>query len=689
MHLLERWLLHLSLNLLWVVPAVAGDESSYVLLHDDFSGLTPGMFSAGVIGAHAEYHYLPAVAPKGNWVVTSFRSDGSQRAWRVLKENGKRILYQSYTASKSEQKYTHAFVIAGDSLWRDYTFSVHFVPESDAAQSGIAFRYRNDQCYYFFGVDGKSAVLKKVKYNTGFRQPDETVLDKTETAWKPGDELTATVSVAGSKILARLSTGVSLKAEDRTFATGKIGLLADVPTRYADVTVKTSDAAGKAFEKLKQLRRDEMAKRQAANPRMVLWKKLDIGGFGVGRNLRFGDLDGDGRIDVLVGQMIHHGPRDRNSEVGCLTAMTFDGKRLWQNGEADAWKDALTNDVAVQIHDLNGDGRNEVVYCRDFEIVVADGATGKTKYKTQTPETPKNSGGEYNKFPRILGDCLYFCDLRGTGAPRDMIVKDRYQSVWAYNDRLELLWHAQCKTGHYPYASDVDGDGKDELAVGYSLFDHDGKLLWSFDDRLEDHADGVAIVRFSDKPGSVPRILCSASDEGVYFADIRGNMLKHLYLGHVQNPAVADFRTDLPGLEAATMNFWGNQGIVHLYDSEGNVYADFEPCQHGSMMLPLNWTGTPPEYFVLSAAVEGGGVFDGRGRKVMDFPGDGHPDMCNAVLDLTGDCRDEIVVWDPSEIWVYTQSDNPQKGRLYKPIRNPLYNESNYSEAVSIPGWNK
>lgn len=62
--------------------------------------------------------------------------------------------------------------------------------------------------------------------------------------------------------------------------------------------------------------------------------------------------------------------------------------------------------------------------------------------------------------------------------------------------------------------------------------------------------------------------------------------------------------------------------------------------------------------------------------------------MCNAILDITGDCRDEIVVWNPNELWVYIQSDNPKPGKLYKPIRNPLYNYSNYQATVSLLGWN-
>ncbi len=58
-------------------------------------------------------------------------------------------------------------------------------------------------------------------------------------------------------------------------------------------------------------------------------------------------------------------------------------------------------------------------------------------------------------------------------------------------------------------------------------------------------------------------------------------------------------------------------------------------------------------------------------------------------MDATGVCRDEVVVWDPYELWVYTQDDNPKQGRLYKPQRNALYNNSNYQATVSLPGWSQ
>lgn len=677
-------------NIALLVSAVSNQPDGQVtkqalnevtVLDDGFDALRPGNLFA-VVGAHAEYHYVAETEPKAGWSVSAFTSSASsQLAWKAIREGDDAVLTQTY---RNKAKHTHPLVTTGDPLWSDYTATVRFAP-TDEARSGIAFRMHNDRCYYFFGVDRQRAVLLRVKDATGFRQPEETILGETHFAWEPGVYLDATVTANGPSLECTLNSMVTLTANDGTFQRGGIGLLSDARARYTHVKVTTSNATADAFAQEKAEKLAEERRLQAENPKLLLWKRVETRDFGVGRNLRFGDLNGDGQIDVLIGQVRHHGPKDRNSELSCLTALTFDGDILWQIGEPDPWKDNLTNDVAFQIYDLDGDGANEVVYCMNMEIVVADGATGETKYKQPTPEMPASTPEPYNKFPRILGDSIYFCDLRGAGRPTDIILKDRYRNFWALTDQLEIQWYGECNTGHYPYAFDVDGDGRQELAIGYSLYSPDGDVLWSLDDKIEDHADGVAIVNYI-APWEEPRLMCAASDEGMFFANMKGEIIKHHYLGHVQNPAVANFREDLPGLETVSINFWGNQGIIHFYDSAGDVYYDFEPVQHGSMCLPINWTGDGKEFFVLSPNPEYGGMYDGYGRRVVRFPADGHPDLCNAVLDITGDCRDEVVVWDPQEIWVYTQDDGIKTGGLYRPTRNPLYNYSNYQATVSLPG---
>ncbi len=661
---------------------VAGQQDT-VLLHDDFSEYPSGIWM-GAVGAEAEYHYFPQTSRIGHWAVSTYRSEpASQRAWRIEEWDGRRVLAMEYD---NKWKHTHPMVEAGDPLWRDYTVQVAWSPLADKGQSGVIFRYRNDRCYYFFGVAGQRTVMKYVKDGDAFRKPHEEILAEAPFAWKPGERLLARVEVAGNRLHASLGD-VSLDATHEAFQEGRVALMADAPTRFHEVTVSMSTDAKSAFDKAAQEREDELRELRAKNPKPVLWKRAHTDGFGVGRNLRFGDLDGDGRKDVLVCQPVHHGPKDTASEVSCLTAMTFDGSQLWQVGTPDPWKNHLTNDVAFQIHDIDGDGRNEVVYCRGMELIIAEGATGETRLKIPTPDMPANTKKPYNQSPRILGDSLFFCDFRGRGRAGDIVLKDRYQSFWVYDERLNLQWQAQCNTGHYPCAADVDKDGKDELAMGYSLFDDDGTLLWTLDTELKDHDDGVAMVALKPGREAAPVFVCAASDEGMFLADMKGKILKHLYLGHVQNPGIADFRPDLPGLEVATVNFWGNQGIIHFYDADGEVYHDFEPFQHGSLCQPVNWTGARGEYVLLSANVEDGGLFDGWGRCVVKLPADGHPDMCCAALDVTGDCRDELVVWDPYELWVYTQDDNPKSGRLYKPVRSPLYNDSNYRAIVSTPGW--
>src|SRR6185503_14028584 len=105
----------------------------------------------------------------------------------------------------------------------------------------------------------------------------------------------------------------------------------------------------------------------------------------------------------------------------------------------------------------------------------------------------------------------------------------------------------QCtNTGHYPFSYDIDGDGKEELFIGYTAFDQKGHKIWSLENTLNDHADSVAVVKILPDPKADPRLIIAGSDEGVVFADLHGKILEHHRVGHAQNLTIADFRPDLP-----------------------------------------------------------------------------------------------------------------------------------------------
>ena len=115
-------------------------------------------------------------------------------------------------------------------------------------------------------------------------------------------------------------------------------------------------------------------------------------------------------------------------------------------------------------------------------------------------------------------------------------------------------------------------------------------------------------------------------------------------------------------------------------------------------MLPVNWRGDGQEFILLSGNKREGGMIDGNLRRVVMFPDDGHPDLCASVMNLTGDARDEIILWNQEAVWIYTQDEPFEKwasraeagveaNGIYTPTRNPHYNESNYRVSVSWPGW--
>ncbi len=394
---------------------------------------------------------------------------------------------------------------------------------------------------------------------------------------------------------------------------------------------------------------------------------------------------------MLIAQNVAKVDNGNFVEISCLTAVDLDGRVLWQLGRPDPRNGLLTSDTPFQIHDLDGDGQAEVVLVKDFKLQVLDGRTGKQRAWCSAPQVPADFAlkkQEIKDRPHELnmGDSISFFNFSGATGRHDILLKDRYRNFWVLDQRLQPLWRGGGQLGHFPYAY-ADRDGYDKLLIGYAMWDRSGKQLWSRDDELQDHADSVAYGNFSDDPAAERRAYYSGSDEGFILIDAAGVIRRHQRIGHAQTAAIGKFRPDVLGLQYCAINFWKNPGIITLLDFSGNILLQGEPVHSGSPLLPVNWRGDGSEFILLSANVDEGGLLDGQLRRAVMFPRDGHPDLCATVLDLTGDERDEIVVWDQDRVWIYTQ-DRPFAGkRIYAPRRNPDYNDSNYRASISLPGW--
>ncbi len=668
------------LALLLTLPLAAED-----LFRDDFSRFPNGWLTAPLGRLNAaiqEYHYLAdRGVPLGPWENTVCHVDG----WVVGEEDG--AAYLEHTLLSKLPRQTTSSFVTGDAEWTDYTVEAKVKPLLRAGDAGVVFRYHTNRHFYFFSLTGGDTARLAVHQPTGkmLRVAEWRELGRTGFTYDTSRYHALRVENDGPRMRAYVDGRLVIQAEDGELLRGKTGLAAHVPARFMDFRVSVSNAARKAMEARIAARARGLAGLRAANPRPRLWKKFSTPGFGAGRNVRFGDLDGDGELDMLIGQNVQRFPYDV-AHLSCLTAVTLDGKVLWQKGKPDPRNGLLTYDTPFQIHDIDGDGRSEVVLAKDFKLQVLDGRTGKLLREVPTPKAPPASMRD-QIYEDVYGDSIAFVNVLGDPRRHEILLKDRYKWFWIYDNQLRLLWKGEGQLGHYPYPKDIDGDGRDEIVIGYALWDHDGRLLWSLDKQFRDHADGMALENLSPDPHAEPRYYAGASDEGFLVIDAHGKLLKQVHIGHGQSPAIGKFRPDLAGLQVATINFWHNPGIVTLFDWEGNVLDQDEPIHSGSVMLPVNWRGDGEEFILLSGNAREGGMMDGRLRRVVMFPDDGHPDLTAYVADLTGDQRDEVVLWDTREVWIYTQ-DRPFTGkRIYDPIRNPHYNESNYRTNVSLPRW--
>jgi hypothetical protein len=318
---------------------------------------------------------------------------------------------------------------------------------------------------------------------------------------------------------------------------------------------------------------------------------LDTSAGGGGARPLIGDVTGDGRLDIVMMQP-HFVADDRfeGALVAALTAYDLERGQLWQAGQVDPAGRNQGSDIPAQIWDVDGDGDNEVVaimhpggdVTQTGRFHVFDGRTGRLVRDFALPDPQAH-------------DAIQFVNLSGGRTAREILLKDRYERAWAVDTKGDLLWTHAGNTGHYPWAYDIDDDGRQEIMIGYDMVGPDGQLLWRYD--APGHTDSMWIADITGGPD--PELMLGG-DAAIAF-DIRtGTQIwRQQDIVETQNIMTGDFIPSLPGLESLGLDridrsAQGYDGLF-LLDVDGQfVWKEARTTRGcwGSIPEPIhNWTG--------------------------------------------------------------------------------------------------
>jgi hypothetical protein len=365
------------------------------------------------------------------------------------------------------------------------------------------------------------------------------------------------------------------------------------------------------------------------------------------------DVDGDGEVEIVSAENFNKNDVHYTSTA---VAQKLDGSVLWRWGNPVIGRKNWHHDVACQIHDWDGDGKNEVVLCTKGYLVELDGATGHERRKIAIADEAT--------------DCLLFCNLTGGNRPTDVLVKNRYHKIWAYNRTGKLLWTVTdpggYRTAHQPRPIDLDGDGRDEIMAGYAMLNSDGSVRWAFKSKKIEqgrgHLDCCRVVRRGRRPEDFRLALtcCGANNvalidgNGKVLWEITGHHFESIDVGQIiPNHKVVQLLVDVDHQPLGKSPLW-------VLDEQGNllgqIVTDYSRHHH-----LLDWTGDGINEIMVA---HNGCIYNYKGKCIGVFTtpkltknGSSADERTyeRSILtgDMTGDGIPDVVLATPEAVYIF------------------------------------
>jgi hypothetical protein len=334
-----------------------------------------------------------------------------------------------------------------------------------------------------------------------------------------------------------------------------------------------------------------------------------------------GDLDGDGVPEIVTAQ--NKGTENVSQKTdfhftSAVVAQRLDGSVLWRWGDPKLGRKRLHHDVACQIYDWDGNGKNDVMLSGDGFLFQLDGATGREKRRLPLP---KDATGF------LASDSLSFVNLSGNPRPTDVLVKTRYAQIWAFDHDWKQLWTVTkpggYRTAHQPIAVDLDGDGRDEIMAGFVMLNTDGSTRWVFESQSKaiqqsrGHCDCFRLVHAAKRPEDARFAITMCGAKGIAMIDGNGKPIWEVGGEHFESINLGRVFSDIEGLQIAVDLAHGPVGDnpLWVFDERGQVHTKIQSyCARFHDLL--DWTGDGLDEILIA---DSRSLYDGQGRVVATF----------------------------------------------------------------------
>jgi hypothetical protein len=382
------------------------------------------------------------------------------------------------------------------------------------------------------------------------------------------------------------------------------------------------------------------------------------------------DVNDDGAYDLLI-----TAPR-------YIGAYATDGRLLWSEridvrvgGQSESQGLPGHNGPGVQAGDINGDGKTEVVFFdQESTLHVLRGKDGQELWsaKMKPPEGAQ-------RWEHVV-----IANFRGKG-DRDLLVQatnadgyrmGRYVAAHAVESLQagmnEPLWQrndfVSCAHNGARVA-DLDGDGLDEV-LGATILGPDGELRVKLD--VAGHIDSIFVedVR-PDLPGLEVVMLEEGRLNRVFLVGTSGLIWEtHHKHQEPQNAVIGRFVPGRPDMQIWCRSRYSEHQKPFVFDAHGKLHSDYKmddvapeswTVRGVELINAIHWTGADRKYACAKERHESGDVciFDPiSGRFLLRLPETADRLY---VADVTGDWREEIIVWSRNELHVYAnRQPNPR-----------------------------